>query len=64
MSKKDTVFYIKELCDISGCRYDIENNRFIKPEEDMLESLKWTVRRELRPIIRDIANKSFPTQFI
>lgn len=64
MSRKDTVFYIKELCEKSGCRYDIENDRFIKHEDDVRESLKWTVRRELMPIMRNIARRSFPTQYI
>lgn len=32
--KKDSVFYIKSLCEKSGARYDIENGRFIPEYED------------------------------
>lgn len=48
---KDKVFYIKELCEKSGCRYDIENDRYISEAEDMMECMKRTVARELKPII-------------
>lgn len=62
--KKDTVFYIKELCEKADCRYDIENDRFIKREDDIRESLKWTVRRELMPIVKRVAYDAFSTRDI
>lgn len=46
--KRDSVFYIRSLCERTGARYDIENQRYIPKNEDEADLINWGMNRALR----------------
>ena len=46
--KRDSVFYIKSLCERTGARYDIENQRYIPKNEDEVDLINYGINRSLR----------------
>lgn len=50
--KKDSIFYIKSLCEKSGARYDIEHERFIPKKEDEVDLMRYEFNRTMRTLAR------------